>query len=63
MSLFLQVADNAVTTQVALAEYFLDFRQVLLSQRHLEQVVCVVDLVHLHVSLSVECVHLVLHEL
>mmetsp|Transcript_7397 Transcript_7397/g.12489 ORF Transcript_7397/g.12489 Transcript_7397/m.12489 type:complete len:229 (-) Transcript_7397:1689-2375(-) len=62
VSLLLEVVHNGVALDRALAQDLFDLHEVLLLQRHLEQIVGVVDLDGLHLAGAVEGVDRVLHE-
>ena len=62
MTLLFEVADDGVTAEAALAEYFFDFKQIFLLESHLEEVVGIVDLSYQDFALSRERMDLVLHE-
>jgi len=62
VALLLQVADDRVPAKASLTEYLFNFKQILLLQCHLEEVISVIDLSHLHLTLSCEGIDLILHE-
>lgn len=62
MSLLLQVVDNCITAELAFAKDLFNLQEIVLLERHLELVVGIVNLHDFHLTLSCDCVYLILHE-